>query len=55
MKENKDILIGLRQLAEEYQEWNCFERDDGLIIHTDAIDDFLEWLGNDIRFKCVEK
>jgi hypothetical protein len=33
----------LKALFLEYAQWNEF-REDGLIIHTDCLDDFLEWL-----------
>ena len=39
-----DLIELLKPLFGEYEEWNNFGRTDGLIIHTDAIDDFLRWL-----------
>lgn len=43
--DKRELSIGhLRSLFEEYENWNCMERSDGLIIHTDALDDFLEWI-----------
>lgn len=41
----KDSLVAaIHPLAEEYEQWNMNEREDGLVIHTDAIGDFLEWM-----------
>lgn len=42
--ELKAMLVAIRKLTEEYEQWNSWERDDGIIVHTDAIHDFLGWL-----------
>jgi len=31
-------------LFEEYEQWNMDDRDDGIYMHTDALDDFKLWL-----------
>ena len=40
---NKLDFIKTKELIEEYEEWNN-NRKDGLIIHTDCLDDFINWL-----------
>jgi hypothetical protein len=41
----KDALIEvLEKYMDEYTLWNEEQRTDGLIIHTDALDDFILWL-----------
>jgi hypothetical protein len=47
--ELKDLLCDIRPLLDEYSEWNCWDRTDGLIIHTDAIADFIEWMKEKIE------
>jgi len=42
--EFKIFLKHLNLLTEECEQWNMDERDDGIIMHTDALDDFKWWL-----------
>lgn len=38
------LLAAIRPLVEEYSQWNCWDRNDGTMYHTDCLEDFLDWL-----------
>ena len=33
----------IKDIFDRYEKWNNDERKDGLLIHTDALSDFMEW------------
>jgi len=44
MTDYKIFLKHLSILCEQYEQWNMDERDDGISMHTDCLDDFKRWL-----------
>ena len=39
-----DVLPIIKAAVERYEEWNQEKRDDGIIMHTDALDDFVGFI-----------
>jgi len=43
----EDYILWLKKAIERYEEWNNWERTDGLVYHTDCLDDFIDFLERD--------
>ena len=39
------LIDAMKKEIERYEQWNV-TRKDGIIMHTDCLSDFMEWMGN---------